>query len=515
MLCRTYGAMCVGLNVVRITVEVSITQGVGIYLVGLPDSAVRESLLRVTTALQSHNFRIPGKKTVINLAPADLKKEGTGYDVAIAVTLLTASNQISFFNPQDYLIFGEIGLDGTLRPVKGVLPIAMFAKDKGYKACIFPKASSGEARFVNGIKIYGANNLMEVVDIINGEKYIDSLLIKGIDKSTFSFESENLSNIGRKNEEGEVFSEFDFRDVKEQDFAKRGLEIAASGGHNVILVGSPGSGKSFMAKCLPSILPPMTREESLETSMIYSIAGEYSDNKELIITRPFRTPHHTCSQISLIGGGQKCRPGEISLAHNGVLYLDEMTQYPRYMLDSLRQPLEDRKISISRAKYKVEYPASFMLVGSMNPCPCGYAGEDDEKCNCTPPMISRYWSKISGPLLDRIDLQIRVRRVNSKSLTEETKAESSRKIAERVREARYIQYKRLGITNAQMTPVQMEKYCVLGLDEKRFMKKIIDKFNLSARSYSRVLKLSRTIADLSKSKNITVQHISEAVQYRF
>ncbi len=503
MLCRTYTATCLGLEVVKITVEVSVTRGVGIFLVGLPDSAVRESLLRVTTALQNYQYRIPGKKTVINMAPANIKKEGSAFDTAIAVALLAASGQTSFFNSDDFLILGELSLDGKLRAISGALPIALQAEKMGFKACIFPLESVYEAKEVIGIDIYGVSNIAEVVDILNGEYYTTDLLIEK----------------GSGEEEGTVNMVVDFEDVKGQEFSKRGLEIAAAGGHNLVLVGPPGSGKSMMAKCLPSILPPMSRAESLETSAIYSVAGKSNGSIGLMRERPFRTPNQTSSAIALAGGGPNALPGELSLAHNGILFIDEMTQYSQHLLDLLRQPLEDRIISISRAKYKVTYPCSFMLIGSMNPCPCGYAGEGDDKCSCTQGMISRYLSRISGPLMDRIDLFVRVRGVQSKQLISERKAESSKSIAGRVATARAIQEKRFEgrdiYTNAQMTANMLSEYCHLYENERNFLDKAIEKYELSARAYSRILKISRTIADINGEKEITISHLSEALQYRF
>ncbi len=501
MLCRVYSATCVGLEVVRVTVEVSISQGVGIYLVGLPDSAVRESLLRVTTALSCYEFRIPGKKTVINMAPANIKKEGSSYDAAIAVGLLAASGQIPFFKSDDFMISGELALDGTLRPISGALPIAVRASNMGFKSCIFPKESAIEASQVEGIEVYGASSIIEIIDILNREDYTEKLIVR--------YKPQIHENRKYKD---------DFEDVMGQEFAKRGLEISACGGHNVILIGSPGSGKSFMAHCLASILPAMNHKEALETSMIYSVSGKLNEKTGLMVERPFRCPHHTASMVSLVGGGTNVLPGEISLAHNGVLYLDEISQYPMAVLDVLRQPLEERCISISRAKIKVRYPANFILVGSMNPCPCGYAGEDDDRCTCSPGMIARYRSKISGPFLDRIDLNIRVRPVERKSLIDGGKKESSLEIAKRVAKVRERQLQRFVreeiYTNSQMNAEQLARYCHLGPSEKQLIDRVIERYSLSARAYSRILKISRTIADMEGSPEILVQHISEAVQYR-
>ncbi|MFA7116331.1 MAG: YifB family Mg chelatase-like AAA ATPase [Bacteroidales bacterium] len=509
IICRVYSALCNGLEVVTVCVEISITPGVGIYLIGLPDSAVRESLLRVKSALDFYNYRIPGKKIIINLAPADVKKEGSVYDLSIAIAVLISTGQILANNLNKIMIMGELSLDGTLRPMKAVLPIALYAEAQGYKACIFPAESAQEAADVKDIKIYGANSLSEVIDIIRGEDYIINLLAERNDV----------------NEGDKSICLYNFKDVIGQAYVKRGLEIAASGNHNLLMIGPPGSGKSFMAKCLPGILPELSREEALETSKIYSVAGLTYGKKGLIKQRPFRTPHHTASMVSLTGGGLNATPGEISLAHNGVLYLDEMSQYSRSTLDVLRQPLEDGYISISRSRYKLRYPASFMLVGSMNPCPCGYAGDDSGKCTCTSAMIKRYMSKISGPLMDRIDITIRVKRVDSSKLLEASKfnkisklEESSSDIAKRVARVRNIQLERFKkdkiFTNSQMNAEQLSYYCSLDNKERKYLNTIMEKFFLSARSYSRILKISRTIADMESSERISFGHISEAVQFR-
>ncbi len=502
-LCRIFSATCMGLEVITITIEVSILNGVGIFLVGLPDSAVRESLLRVTTALQAGEFHIPGRKIVINLAPANIKKEGSSYDAAIAIGLLCASNQVRSEKLAEFLIMGELSLDGQVRAIPGALPIAIDAKEKGYKYCILPSQSAKEAADVDGIIIYRADSLREIIDIIEEKEYTSSLIVNSdIEEQATKYDAD-----------------CDFAYVMGQEYVKRGLEIAAAGNHNLMMIGPPGSGKSFMARCLSSILPPMSREEALETSKIYSVAGKSSGLHGLMRTRPFRTPHHTASMVSLVGGGANALPGEISLAHNGVLYLDEMAEYPASTLNILRQPLEDRKISISRARYKVDYPASFMLVGSMNPCPCGYAGESSNKCNCGPAIINRYMSKISGPLTDRIDINIRVKRVESEKLISREKAESSADIAKRVLKAREVQLQRFQhdncYSNSQMSTEQLSRYCSLGAEELLYINKILDKFELSARSYSRIIKISRTIADLEGSRDIALKHLLEATQFRF
>lgn len=499
MVFRTYCATCVGLDVVHVVVEVSVQQGVGLFLVGLPDVAVKESLLRVSTAIEGFNYRLPGWKVVINLAPANIKKVGSLYDVAIAIGVLAASHQINVHRAEEFLILGELALDGTLREIPGALPIAMKGYELGYKKAIFPLNSAAEAAEVDGLTVYGAKDLSEVVAILSGLPSVDGLEVKRGNKVRMSQGSIN-----------------DFGDVVGQEFAKRGLEIAASGGHNILLNGSPGSGKSFMASCLPSILPPMSREESLVTSAVYSVAGLLSGG--LIEDRPFRTPHNTSSVVSMLGGGPNAAPGEISLAHNGVLYLDELSLFSSQLLDLLRQPIEDRYISISRAKYKVRYPSSFMLVGSMNPCPCGYYGFKD-KCNCTPGMITRYNAKISGPLLDRIDLNIRVAPVEKGKLVAGERGECSADIARRVIRTRKIQLERFkneGIyTNSQMNAKMLNSYCPLGNEQKQFMERVMERFDISARGYGRVLKLARTIADMEQVEKIEISHISEALQYRF
>lgn len=500
MLFKSYCATCLGLDVTIVTVEISVQQGVGIYLVGLPDVAVKESLLRVTTALKSCNYRIPGKKVVINLAPANIKKEGSSFDAAIAVGLLAASEQIMAPGVDEFVILGELSLDGEMRRVPGVLPIVLKCAELGFRKCILPSCSANEAAQVDGIEVYGAKTISQVVDILNRIPYTSSLIVKRDPASSFVPRFKN-----------------DFKNVVGQQFAKRGMEIAACGGHNILLTGPPGSGKSFISSCLPSILPLMSREESLETTAIYSVAGLLEENNGLIVERPFRTPHNTSSVVAMVGGGPTASPGEISLAHNGVLYLDEITLFGSTVLDLLRQPLEDREISISRARYKVSYPASFMMVASMNPCPCGYFGDGTERCRCTPGMIARYLSRISGPLLDRIDLNIKVKPVDKRALVDGGKSEESRNIAKRVLRGREVQRERFKgercHTNAQMSSEQIGRFCKLGTEEKSYVNKLIEKRDISARGYSRILKIARTIADLEQQTDISVLHISEAVQF--
>lgn len=501
MLEKTFCATCIGIDAVTITVELDLSAGVGIHLVGLPDSAVRESLLRVITALSSYGFRIPGKRVVVNLAPADIRKEGTSYDLAIAVGLLAVSEQVSLPRMREFIIVGELALDGTLRAVPGALPIAVHAAASGFRGCIFPRKSALEAADIADIEVYGADSLADVIDILSGAPSAANLLVRPQPEAA-----------GRT-----VSHPRDFKYVKGQKLAKRGLEIAAAGGHNLLLIGAPGSGKTFMASCLPSILPPMTRAESIETSKIYSIAGIGSGGG-LMRERPFRTPHHSASLPSIVGGGPRAAPGEISLAHNGVLYLDEAVQFSKVILDALRQPVEDGRVTIARARCKVEYPSSFMLIASMNPCPCGYAGDGTDRCTCSRTAIENYRNRISGPMMDRLDMHIFVKGVDAEDLVGETLEEPSEKIAGRVAAARRIQEERFaadGIyTNSQMTVELIRRHCAASEDQKKFLKAVIKRLNLSARSYNRILKLARTIADLEGSPTISLQHISEAVQFR-
>ena len=501
-LCRTFSATCVGLDVVRVTVEVSISPGVGVFLVGLPDNVVRESLLRVTTAMQRNGYTIPGRKTVVNMAPADIRKEGSGYDAAIAVAMLAASGQMFFPEPDKFLIMGELALDGRLRKIRGALPVAVKAAAMGFRCMVLPRESAVEASWAENIKVYGVSDLQEMAVVLGGQ------------------ESASEYEVPRRRYCPEAVSpDYDLSDVAGQYYARRGLEIAASGGHNVLLFGPPGSGKSMMSKCMPSILPPMSLREAVETSMVYSVAGLLDESTGLLTRRPFRAPHHTASTVAVVGGGSKALPGEISLAHNGILYLDEVAQFAPATLEVLRQPLEDRHITVSRARYKVDFPASFMLVASMNPCPCGYAGEDDGRCTCTPAMIHRYRSRLSGPLMDRIDLNINVKAVDSRSMSMSPSGESSRTVAERVAAVRAVQARRFAgegiFTNAQMLPSHLQRFCKVGEDAARLLQRLMDTYRLSARGYVRVLKVARTIADMSASEIIKSEHISEAAQYRF
>ena len=534
MLIKTFCATCIGIEAVTVTVEVDISLGVGIHLVGLPDSAVKESLLRVVTALQANGFRIPGKRIVFNLAPADIRKEGSSFDLAIAVGLIAASEQRTFENLESFVLLGELALDGGIRPCRGVLPIAAHAREAGFKGCIVPAANAPEGRDLEGIPVYGVATLSDVLEILDGSgdrgrfditkpRAARQVLADG--GGRFSGGSPDkggaATGVGVADSgagAAEPIRHNDFCHIKGQEGARRGLEIAAAGGHNIVLIGPPGSGKTMMASCLPSILPPMSREESLETSKIYSVAGEHLAGPGLMKERPFRSPHHSASLVSLLGGGQRISPGEISLAHNGVLYLDEMVQFGRMSLDSLRQPLEEGRITISRARYKSVFPAAFMLVASMNPCPCGHHGDGTGRCNCTPSQIETYMAKVSGPIMDRIDMHIFVRSVPAGSLMEKGLAEPSRAIAARVTAARLRQTARFAgsgvFTNARMRNGDLRSHCAIDKSCEEFLGNAIVRLNLSARAYSRILKVARTIADLEGCDAIEIKHLAEAIQYR-
>ena len=509
MLINIHCAKCVGIEAVPVTVEVDITTGLGIHLVGLADAAVKESLLRTITALQSMGFRIPGKKIVINLAPADMHKKGSGYDVPIALGIIAASRQRELPLLESFVIMGELGLDGSVRPISGSLPIVEMAMRDGFRGCILPLESAIEAIEYKEVEIYGVETLEEVLRILEGNGGCEDLLARRrLDDSTVTRqESINDSSI------------MDFSEIIGQEGAKRGLEIAAAGNHNVILIGSPGSGKSSLAKAMAGILPPMTLEESMQTSKIYSVAGKGNQSGGLMRQRPFKAPHYSASVAALIGGGtDSIMPGEISLAHNGILMIDEFCEAPKKVLEVLRAPLEDRKVTISRLKAKVEYPADFMLVAATNPCPCGYYGEGD-RCSCTPSRRINYLSKLSGPIMDRIDLQLVVPRIEARRLVDRKPAESSAAIAARVLKAREIQRKRFegeGIfCNSAMNNRQTEKFCPLDRNCKELLERIIDTMGLSARACNRIIKLARTIADLDGARDIMPQHLSEAAGYRF
>ena len=502
MLVKVYSAYVNGIEAATITLEVNILQGAKFIIVGLPDNAVKESQQRIDSALREIGLRIPGKRVIVNLAPADVKKEGSAFDLPLALGIIAANEQLETTNFDDYLILGELSLDGSIVSTKGVLPIAINAREKGFKRMIVPQANAIEAAVIEDIEVYGFSNVKDVIDFFNNKS--------SIHPATY---------IKDKDDNKLFLTEFDFKDVKGQEKVKRALEIAAAGAHNMIMIGAPGSGKTMLARRLPSILPPMTKEESLETTRIHSVAGKLGCNTSLVKTRPFRTPHHTISNIALIGGGASPKPGEISLSNNGVLFLDELPEFQRSVLELMRQPLEDRKITISRAKYSLEYPANFMLIASMNPCPCGYYNHPTKECSCNNGMVKRYLSKISGPLLDRIDIHVEVVPVELDKLTTNNEIEASCSIRERVIAARQIQTQRFknhpGIhCNAQMSPQLAKKYCELNKDVIGIIKLAMQKFGLSARAYDRIIKLSRTIADLDSSKEIKVHHVTEAIQYR-
>jgi magnesium chelatase family protein len=503
MLVKVYAAALQGIDATIVTIEVNSSRGIKFFLVGLPDSAVKESHERIISALQVNGYRFPSRQIVVNMAPADIRKEGSAYDLPLAIGILASAGEVSEEKLSKYLIMGELSLDGSLQPIKGALPIAISARAQGYEGFILPKQNAREAAVVNNLNVYGVENIKEVIEFFNGERELEPTIVNT--REEFYQHQSNFP--------------FDFADVKGQENVKRALEVAAAGGHNIIMVGAPGSGKSMMAKRLPSILPPLSLAESLETTKIHSVAGKLEKNDSLIAIRPFRSPHHSISQVAMVGGGSSPQPGEISLAHNGILYADELPEFGKATLEVLRQPLEDRKITISRAKYSIEYPCSFMFVASMNPCPCGYYNHPTKACVCHIGQVQRYLNRISGPLMDRIDIQVEIVPVPFDKISDSRPGESSSSIRERVIKARKIQQIRFtdhpGVhCNAQMESKLIHLYAQPDAQGLNLLRNAMSLLNLSARAYDRILKVARTIADLEGSEHIQTNHLAEAISYR-